>query len=68
MAEPSSKHPSIRDAQSVILGRNVVESIQKDTYASCDGPATDFRNDISRREFTISGLCQSCQDRVFGAD
>lgn len=27
-----------------------------------------FRNDISRREYMISGLCQKCQDSVFGED
>ena len=25
----------------------------------------EFRDDISKREFEISGLCQSCQDDVF---
>ena len=28
----------------------------------------DFRNDISRKEFGISGMCQKCQDSVFGKD
>lgn len=28
----------------------------------------EFRNEISVKEFNISGLCQSCQDNVFGAD
>ena len=27
-----------------------------------------FRNELSRREFKISGLCQSCQDKTFGED
>lgn len=27
-----------------------------------------FRNDISRIEYTISGLCQQCQDKIFGKD
>ena len=25
-----------------------------------------FRDDISRKEFNISGLCQTCQDKTFG--
>lgn len=25
----------------------------------------DFRDELSRREFKISGLCQKCQDSVF---
>lgn len=27
-----------------------------------------FRNKISKKEYTISGLCQKCQDSVFGVD
>jgi hypothetical protein len=28
----------------------------------------DFRNELSRREAQISGMCQKCQDEVFGKD
>ena len=28
----------------------------------------DFRNTLSLREYTISGMCQKCQDSVFGKD
>lgn len=31
------------------------------------GPG-DFRNPISLREFEISGMCQTCQDEIFGTD
>lgn len=27
-----------------------------------------FRNPISVREYKISGLCQKCQDEIFGED
>jgi len=27
---------------------------------------TDFRDKFSKKEFKISGLCQACQDKVFG--
>jgi len=29
---------------------------------------SDFRNEISLREFGISHMCQACQDSVFGED
>ncbi len=32
----------------------------------CGGLATNFKDEISRREYRISGLCQKCQDSVFG--
>lgn len=31
----------------------------------CGGPASQFKDDLSRREYQISGLCQKCQDEVF---
>jgi len=34
----------------------------------CKGIITPFRNTISLKEYGISGLCQSCQDSVFGLD
>ena len=35
---------------------------------SCKDTATIFKDELSKREFGISGLCQSCQDKVFGED
>ncbi len=26
----------------------------------------NFRNDLSKKEYSISGMCQKCQDQVFG--
>lgn len=26
----------------------------------------EFRDQLSKREFEISGLCQKCQDEIFG--
>jgi hypothetical protein len=28
----------------------------------------DFRDALSKREYQISGLCQKCQDEMFGSD
>ena len=28
-------------------------------------PENDFRDDLSRKEYTISGMCQDCQDDFF---
>ena len=32
----------------------------------CGGPATEFEDEVSRKEYSISGLCQECQNKVFG--
>lgn len=36
----------------------------------CGKPATlaDMPNEISKKEFLISGMCFSCQERVFSSD
>ena len=28
----------------------------------------DFRDDLSKKEYGISGMCQECQDDIFGGD
>lgn len=31
----------------------------------CGGLATDFRDEVSRREYNITHFCQKCQDEIF---
>jgi len=33
-----------------------------------DGTATKFRDEASKREFKISGMCQACQDNFYGTE
>jgi hypothetical protein len=33
----------------------------------CGKPATIFRDRLSEKEYNISGLCQECQDKIFGS-
>lgn len=40
-------------------------SIEADECTQCCKPASTFKDALSRREFTISGLCQECQNRFF---
>ena len=44
--------------------------IKEGTCITCDEAqgliATSFRDDVSRKEYAISAMCQSCQDDVFG--
>ena len=46
-------------------GRTNGESISTDTCIRCGKPAGSFKDQISLREYRISGLCQPCQDIVF---
>ena len=47
-----------------------IEKVNMGLCPFCNQPAKveDFRNAISRREFKISGMCQKCQDKIFGKD
>ena len=56
----------LRPADLLFPGRR--EAIAADRCASCFEPSGDFRNELSRKEFRISGFCQVCQDKTFGED
>ena len=33
---------------------------------TCGGDATVFKDEVSKKEYQISKMCQTCQDSVFG--
>ncbi|HLE86817.1 MAG TPA: hypothetical protein VI727_04070 [Candidatus Brocadiaceae bacterium] len=35
---------------------------------TCGGKVGAMRDELSRKEVRISGMCQDCQDRVFGSE
>ncbi len=69
MAIPSKKSNQmtgiIDDYTSAAFGKSRVESIENDICVFCHNLAVKFRDKLSEKEFTISGLCQKCQDSVF---
>ena len=67
--EPTNKSNPINSMLASVFGVDRVKTITEGYCVSCDTTgivATSFRDDISRKEFAISGLCQSCQDDIFG--
>ena len=42
------------------------------SYASkcsgCGNYVSEFRDELSKEEYYISGMCQECQDVIFGVD
>lgn len=68
MAIPTAKHPSIErvitalggDRREAIRGNRCI-----DAPIGCGRKADRFDGVLSAKEFTISGLCQQCQDSVF---
>jgi len=48
------------------FGRTRKGSIRQGIRVSCGGTCTYFRDEISAKEYEISGFCQNCQDKTFG--
>jgi ribosomal protein S14 len=68
MAEPTEKSPEIDHYISNQFGIDRKAVIRANQCAICGRDADDFRDDESRREYRISGMCQHCQDLTFGTD
>ena len=49
-----------------LFGRSRMLAIAGKGCVKCGESAADFRDELSRKEYGISGLCQSCQDGIFG--
>ena len=48
-----------------LYGRSTQECIDMQCCVKCGGDAFIFDDFPSKKEFKISGLCQSCQDDIF---
>ena len=72
MATPTQKDPEINKLINAFSGDNREEAIEADRCikppVGCGKSATKFRDALSAKEFLISGLCQECQDSIFGGD
>lgn len=66
--KPEDKAESLEQLFEIMFGRST--AIESGKCVSCGKEVTreSLRNEISFKEYTISGLCQECQDEVFGAD
>ena len=63
--KPTEKHSTVDAMIQELFGVDRRKAICENTCALCGASATQFRDDLSRREFSISGMCQHCQDRTF---
>jgi len=64
MNDPRNR-PFTQLAARLIGGSNALNAGKCPT---CRGEIGEFKDELSRREFSISGMCQACQDSVFNAD
>jgi hypothetical protein len=65
MNEPSEKSPEIDKTIARVFGFNRRDVIRSGICPGCNGPATEFRDALSLKEHSLSGLCQNCQDELF---
>ena len=47
------------------LAQSRSEAFPSQTCVMCKGPATEFTDALSKKEYTLSGMCQKCQDNFF---
>ena len=70
MSKATEKSPEMEEFLEKNFGRST--AINNDVCIpepiGCGGEAIEFADELSRREYRISGLCQKCQDSVFGGD
>ena len=69
--QPSFKAPQMDSALTSLFGVDRKQTISDGECIACDAEgiiASSFSNDISKKEYSISGMCQSCQDELFGPD
>jgi protein-arginine kinase activator protein McsA len=63
--KPSPKDPQL-EAFISILDFDRKTKIEAYLCVACNKPALLFSDKLSKLEFSISGLCQDCQNDVFG--
>ena len=62
--QPSTKAQPIEDMLNQVTNRT--EKIKSSACISCETTEVTFRDTLSETEYTISGMCQKCQDNFFG--
>jgi len=51
-----------------LTGKDRKATIAAGSCTTCDSPDMNFREEIDRREYSMSGMCQKCQDVAFAPD
>ena len=64
-AEKSEVIESMLERVSSMIGTPRSLAFKEGICVLCTGPATDFRDTVSEREYQLSGMCQTCQDEMF---
>ncbi len=66
--KPTPKAPAIENLLTKLNGISRQDAARQRICTNCRMPAVEFDNHLSETEYAISGLCQTCQDEIFGKD
>ena len=53
------------DMTKELFGRGRKVAMDNQLCVICGSDANHFADDLSRKEYGISGMCQTCQDKTF---
>ena len=65
MATPTRKAANLEDMLKGVFGIDRVQCIKDNVCTTCGKSVVEFRDQLSRKEYTISGMCQECQDNTY---
>ena len=53
-----------------IFGNEIMNRLNNHLCPMCGQKIdeSDFRDELSKREYEISGMCQQCQDKIFNEE
>ena len=59
---------TMSDSRQKSIKQLIKEAKEKGVCSVCGAVADKFDNDLSYEEYTMSGLCQECQNKLFKED
>jgi len=72
MSKPNNYEPKSDVIENILeefskrIGTPRSVAFKTSTCVTCGGEANDFRDAVSKKEYALSGMCQTCQDKIWG--
>lgn len=64
--DATKKAKDIDNVITKLTGKDRQETVKAFACMTCSNTDLTFRDRLSKEEYRISGMCQSCQDETFG--
>lgn len=52
----------------ISFGRTLTHALENQVCVMCGEPATTFDDEVSKKEYDLSAMCQQCQNIVFATN